>query len=237
MYFFSYYFLGIILLPAIILSIYAQIKVQSTYNKYSKVPTIKNLTGKQVAELILNSSGISDVQIIETPGTLTDYYDSKNKVLALSKGNYNSTSISSLGVTAHECGHAIQDASNYFPLKLRQIVIKVYNFSSKLLVPLLLIGFVFEFLLFIPSIRDAFLIIGSVVFGLSLIMNLITLPVEFNASKRALQILEDSTILSEEETKKAKKVLSSAALTYVAAFLYSLLNFLRFVLIFARRRD
>ena len=235
--YFYYYVLGIILLPAIILSIYAQFKVQSTYNKYKQVQSQKNFTGKQVAEMILSSAGISNVQITEINGTLTDYYDSKNKVLALSKPNYNSSSIASLGVTAHECGHALQDASGYFPLKLRHIIIKTYNFSSKLLLPLLLIGFLFDFLLFIPGIADVFLIIGSVVFGLSLVLSLITLPVEFNASKRALQILEQSTILSEEETKMAKKVLNSAALTYVAEFIYSLLNFLRFVLIFARRRD
>jgi len=235
--YFYYYVFGIVLLPAIILAIYAQIKVNTTYAKYSKVNSIKNLTGKQVAEMILKDSEISNVQIIETNGTLTDYYDSKNKVLALSKSNFNSSSIASLGVTAHECGHAIQDATNYFPLKLRHFVIKVYNLSSKLLVPLLLIGFLFDFILLIPSLANAFLIIGSVIFGLSLLMNLVTLPVEFNASKRALKILEDSIILTNEETKMAKKVLSSAALTYIAAFLYSLLNFLRFVLIFSNRRD
>lgn len=235
--YFYYYMLGIILLPAIILSIYAQFKVQSTYNKYKQVASQKNLTGKEVAEMILSSAGISDVQITQVSGTLTDHYDSKNKVLALSKPNYNSNSIASLGVTAHECGHAIQDASGYFPLKLRHIIIKTYNFTSRLLLPLILIGFLFDFLLFIPGVADVFLIIGSVVFGLSLVLSLITLPVEFNASKRALEILEQSTILTEDETKMAKKVLSSAALTYVAEFIYSLLNFLRFILIFANRKD
>ena len=235
--YFYYYILGIILLPAIILSIYAQIKVNSTYNKYSKVMSNKNLTGKQVAERILSESGISDVKVIETSGTLTDYYDSKNKVLALSKANFNSSSIASAGVTAHECGHAIQDATNYFPLKLRQIVIKTYNLTSKLLIPLLIVGFLFDFILLIPKLANAFLIIGTIVFGLSLLMNLVTLPVEFNASKRALKILDETLILTPEETKQAKKVLSAAALTYIAAFLYSLLNFLRFILIFANRRD
>lgn len=233
----EYYILGIILLPAIILSIYAQVKVQSTYSKYRKVISEKNLTGKQVAELILNASDISNVQITEIEGNLTDYYDSKNKVLALSKANYNGSSISSIGVTAHECGHAIQDKVNYFPMKLRSMVIKIYNISSKLLLPLIIIGFIFDFLLLIPFASTIFLYIGITVFGLSLLLNLITLPVEFNASKRALEILEKSTILTNEETKMAKKVLNSAALTYVAAFIYSLLNFLRFVLIFARRRD
>lgn len=233
----EYYLLGIILLPAIILSIYAQIKVQSTYNKYKDINSEKNITGKQVAELILKASDITDVQIVEIEGNLTDYYDSKNKVLALSKNNYNSSSISSLGVTAHECGHAIQDKTNYLPLKLRSMVIKIYNISSKLLMPLIIVGLIFDFLLLIPGLFSIFLYVGLTVFGLSLLLNLVTLPVEFNASKRAIKILEESTILNKEETQKAKKVLNSAALTYVAAFLYSLLNFLRFVLIFARRRD
>lgn len=237
MYYFYYYLLGIILLPAIILSIYAEFKVHSTYSKYKKVLSEKNLTGKDVANLILTSAGIGDVQVTEVAGTLTDHYDSKHKVLALSKENYNSTSIASLGVTAHECGHAIQDANDYFPLKLRHVVVKSYSLVSKLLVPLLLIGFLFDFLLFIPGVANIFLIIGSSVFGLSLLLNLVTLPVEFNASKRAISILKDSTILNPEEAKMAKKVLNAAALTYVAAFIYSLLQLLRFVLIFANRRD
>ena len=232
----EYYLLGIILIPAIILSIYAQFKVQATYSKYKKVASEKNLTGKQVAELILNASEINNVQITEIEGNLTDYYDSKNKVLALSKANYNGSSISSLGVTAHECGHAIQDSVHYFPMRLRSIIIKTYNISSKLLLPLILIGFIFDFLLLIPTVSIIFIYLGITVFGLSLLLNLITLPVEFNASKRALQILEESTILTKEETKMAKKVLSAAALTYVAEFIYYLLNFLRFVLIFVRRR-
>ena len=231
----AYYLLGIILIPAIILSIYAQIKVQTNYKKYSQITSEKNLTGKEVANLILNASDIKDVQIIEIEGELTDYYDSKKKVLALSKGNYNSASIASLGVTAHECGHAIQDKTGYVPNKIRNIVVRVYNIASKLLMPILIIGFMFDFLFLIPKIANIILISGIAVFGLSMLFNLITLPVEFNASKRALKILEESTILSNDELDGAKKVLKSAALTYVAGFIYSLLNFLRFILIFARK--
>lgn len=231
----AYYLLGIILIPAIILSIYAQIKVQTNYKKYSQIISEKNLTGKEVANLILNASDIKDVQIIEVEGELTDYYDSKKKVLALSKGNYNSASIASLGVTAHECGHAIQDKTGYVPNKIRNIVVRVYNIASKLLMPILIIGFMFDFLFLIPKIANIILISGIAVFGLSMLFNLITLPVEFNASKRALKILEESTILSNDELDGAKKVLKSAALTYVAGFIYSLLNFLRFILIFARK--
>lgn len=235
--YFEYYFLGIILIPAIILAIYAQLKVQSNYNKYIKIKTEKNLTANEVASLILNAADINDVTLEQVSGELTDHYDSKKLKIGISEKNFNSTSVASIGIVAHECGHAIQHASNYFPLKLRHLVISVYNLASKLLMPIILIGLVFDFLLLINGIAKIFLIAGIVVFGISLILNLVTLPVEFNASRRALKILKESEILNQEELKMAKKVLSSAALTYVAAFLYSLLNFLRFVLIFARHRD
>ncbi|MBE5745745.1 MAG: zinc metallopeptidase [Clostridiales bacterium] len=230
----DYYISGIILLPAIILAIFAQIKVHSTYVKYSKIKTNKNLTGKEVAELILQAKDINDVEITEIEGTLTDYYDSKNKVLALSKDNFNNSSVSNLGVTAHECGHAIQDKEHYLLMKLRSIVIKVYNISSKFLFPLILIGIIFDFIFLIPTVSSIFIYIGISIFGLSFLLNLITLPVEFNASKKALKILKEENILTDEELKGAKKVLSAAALTYVAEFLYSLLNLIRFILIFKR---
>ncbi|MGN1208512.1 MAG: zinc metallopeptidase [Christensenellales bacterium] len=233
----TYYILGIILIPAIILSIYAQAKVSSTYDKYSTEMSQTNLVGKDCAKQILKANDIIDVQVEEVEGKLTDYYDSKNKILALSKQNYNSSSIASLGVVAHECGHAIQDKENYFPNKLRSFVIKVYNISSKILMPIIIIGLLFDFLLLIPNVANIFLISGMVVFGLSFLLSLITLPVEFNASKRALKTLKDRNILNDEEVSKAKQVLSAAALTYVASFLYSLLNFLRFVLIFVKRND
>lgn len=233
----SYYLLGIILLPAIILGIYAQAKVSSIYSKYSTEMSRSNLSGKECAKQILNKNQIFDVQIEEIDGNLTDYYDSKHKTLALSKSNYNSTSIASLGVSAHECGHAIQDKENYFPNKLRSFVIKTYNISSKLLLPIIIVGLLFDFVLLIPKVANIFLICGIVVFGLSLIASLVTLPVEFNASKRALKTLRDNNILEEDEIEKAKLVLDAAALTYVAGFVYSLLNFLRFVLIFSGRKE
>lgn len=233
----TYYILGIILLPAIILGIYAQIKVQSTYQEYSSEICQNGLTGKDCAKQILNLNNIHDVQIDEIDGTLTDYYDSKNKILALSKDNYNSASIASIGVSAHECGHAIQDKENYFPNKIRNLIIKTYNITSKLLMPIIIIGLLFDFVLLIPKVANIFLICGMIVFGLSFLASLITLPVEFNASKRAIKTLQNNNILSEEELLKAKQVLSAAALTYIASFLYSLLNFLRFVLIFAKKND
>ncbi len=234
--YFTYYVLGIILLPAIILGIYAQIKVHANYDKYSKVLTEKGVTGKEVAKLILDASNITDVQVIEVSGKLSDYYDDKNKTLALSSQNYNSSSIASLGVTAHECGHAIQNKEGLFINKLRNVIIKVYNISSKLLLPILIIGLIFNFLLLIPYVANIVILSGITVFGLSLLFNLITLPVEFDASNKALKILKESELLNKEELKGAKKVLRSAALTYVAEFIYSLLNFLRFVLIFVNHR-
>lgn len=235
----TYYILGIILLPAIILAIYAEAKVNSSYNKYSTDFSQKNITGNMLAKQILQANDINDVQIQEIDGKLSDYYNSKTKVLALSKQNYNSTSISSLGVTAHECGHAIQDKEHYFPNKIRNLVIKTYNISSTLLMPIIIIGLLFDFVWLNQNVANIILICGMAVFGLSFLASLITLPVEFNASKRALKILKQQNIMSDEEISKVKEVLSAAALTYVASFLYSLLNLLRFVLIFARnnRKD
>ena len=230
----TYYILGIILLPAIILAIYAEAKVNSSYNKYSTEFSQKNIKGCELAKQILTAYDIHDVQIKEIDGKLSDYYDSKNKILALSKDNYNSTSISSLGVTAHECGHAIQDKQHYFPNKIRNFVIKTYNISSTFLMPIIILGLLFDFVWLAPNIANIILICGMSVFGLSFLASLITLPVEFNASKRAIKILQENNILSSEETGKVKEVLSAAALTYVASFLYSLLNLLRFVLIFAK---
>lgn len=236
MYYYYYYIMGIILLPGIILSLYAQFKVNHTYNKYKEEFSERNLTAKQVCEQILNAGNLN-VQITEVEGNLTDYYDSKKKILALSSGNINSTSISAIGVAAHEAGHALQDAENYKPMKIRNFVVVLSNISSKLLWPLIFIGLVFDFALYYSNFAQIFLYTGIIFFGLSVILNLITLPVEFNASNRAIAILENSTILNSTETAHAKKVLSAAALTYVAAFIYSLLNLLRFILVFSNKRD
>lgn len=226
--------MGIILLPGIILSMYAQFKVNRTYNKYKQELSERQLTAKQVCEQILNTANL-DVQITEVSGNLTDYYNCKSKTLALSTDNINSTSISAIGVAAHEAGHALQDAENYRPLKIRNFVVIVSNISSKFLWPLIFLGLVFDFALYYTSFAQLFIYAGIIFFGLSVVLNLITLPVEFNASKRAVEILQKSTILSPIETEHAKEVLNAAALTYVAAFIYSLLNLLRFVLVFQKR--
>lgn len=228
--------MGIVLLPGIILSIYAQIKVNHTYNKYKKEFSESNLTAKQVCEQILNAANIN-VQITEVQGTLSDYYDSRKKILALSKENINSTSISAIGVAAHEAGHALQDADNYAPMKIRHFVAIFSNIASNLLWPLIFIGLVFDFALYYSTFAQVFIYSGIAFFGLSVILNLVTLPVEFNASNRAVAILRQSTILTESETQHAKEVLNAAALTYIAALIYSILNLLRFIMVFSKKRD
>lgn len=234
--YYYYYIMGIVLLPGIILSLYAQFKVNYTYNKYKEEFSERNITAKQVCEQIINAGNLN-VQITEVSGKLNDYYDSKNKVLALSSDNINSTSISAIGVAAHEAGHALQDAENYKPLKIRNFVVVCSNLSSKFLWPLIFIGLVFDFGLYYTSFAKVLIYAGVIFFGLSVLLNLVTLPVEFNASKRAIAILQNSTILSSTETEYAKQVLNAAALTYVAAFVYSVLNLLRFLLVFGRKDD
>ena len=234
-----YYILGIVLIPGLILSVYAQYKVNSTYKKYSVDASNRGLTALEVSKTILNGANINDVEITQVPGELTDYYDSKNKVIALSKGNINSTSLSAIGVAAHEVGHALQDYENYAPYKFRKFVIVLNNIASRMLWPLILIGLLLDFV--VLSTGFAEIIVYSVIgfYGLSVILNLATLSVEKNASRRAVNILQQSTILTEEETVKVKKVLDAAALTYVAALVVSILSFLRIILFFlgTRKRD
>ncbi len=227
---FLYYLLGFLLIPALILAIWAEVKVHNVYAKYKKVNVQSGRTAGETTRAILDAAGLQNVQIKTVKGTLTDYYDSRNKLLAISDDSYDSSSISSIGVAAHETGHALQDKEGYFPLKLRHLIIKTSNLISKSLIPLIIIGFIG---LFIPFIGGTGVLIYMCALGgfyfLAMILSLITLPVEFNASRRAIQILRDSGTLTEEELKGAKKVLSAAALTYIASFLYSLIYFLRIV--------
>lgn len=228
----EYYLMGIILLPAILLAIYAQSKVSSSYNKYSKIASAKGLTAFQMARLLLDCAELQNVEVVRVNGQLTDYYDPKKKIVALSASNHDSNSIAALGVAAHEVGHALQYKTNYLPIKLRSIIIPITNISSTLLWPLVMLGLILNFAAMPGSaIGNIFLWSGVIVFGLAALLDFITLPCEFNASKRALQLLEQTEILTPEETQGAKKVLSAAALTYVAALLNSILNLLRFVLV------
>lgn len=233
----EYYLLGFILLPGILLAMYASIKVNTTYSKYSRVASASGLTAAQVAELMLRNAGLYDVRITCIGGNLTDHFDPRTRTLALSQGVYHSTSVAAIGVAAHEVGHAIQHSEGYVPLKLRSAMVPVINISSRLLWPILIIGLLFTFLIEIPLLGDIFLIAGLVVFGGSLIFSLVTLPVEFNASSRAYRTLIDNQILSVQEANLSKKVLNAAALTYVASMVMALLNLLRFLLIFGRHNN
>ena len=233
----EYYLLGFILLPGILLAMYASIKVNTTYSKYSHVASASGLTAAQVAELMLRNAGLYDVRITCIGGNLTDHFDPRTRTLALSQGVYHSTSVAAIGVAAHEVGHAIQHSEGYVPLKLRSAMVPVINISSRLLWPILIIGLLFPFLIEIPLLGDIFLIAGLVVFGGSLIFSLVTLPVEFNASSRAYRTLIDNQILSVQEANLSRKVLNAAALTYVASMVMALLNLLRFLLIFGRHNN
>lgn len=221
----------ILVLIGAVMSMWASSKVNSTYNKYSKVRSQSGLTGAQAAQRILNGAGIYDVRIEHVSGNLTDHYDPRAKVLRLSDSVYNSVSVAAIGVAAHECGHAIQDDTSYAPLRFRNAFVPVANFGTKAAMPILLIGLLF-------TASDLLIKIGLLCFACGTIFQLITLPVEFNASARAVDILGNTHMLSGEELQHTKKVLSAAALTYVAAAAASILSLLRLMLLFGgRRRD
>ncbi len=222
----SYYLL--LILPAMLIALYAQTKVTSTFKKYSKYTNARNITAKEVARRILDANGLYDIKIEHVSGSLSDHYDPKAKVVRLSDTVYNSTSVASVGVAAHEVGHAIQHATVFLPLKLRNSIFPVVNIASQAAVPLIILGFLLNF------VNLSY--IGIILFSFVVFFQLVTLPVEFNASSRAIKILDEKDILSKEELKPCKKVLSAAALTYVASALVSIAQLLRFVLN-TRRRD
>ena len=235
----QYYLLGIILLPGLIFASWAQIKVKSTYNKYNKVLSSKQLTGAEVAKNILAYKGIFDVDVVRGNGEdLSDNYNPTTKVLTLSPKVYNGTDVAALGVAAHECGHAVQHAEGYVPLKIRKTLVTVSNITSQFLWPLVIIGIIFNFAYVGGVLGNVFLWSGVVFFGLSFIFSLITLPVEYNASHRAMELLVKTGSVDTMEVKGTQKVLSAAAMTYVAALvvsMLSLLRFLAFVLINSRK--
>lgn len=208
---------------------YAQHKVTSTFAQYNEVPTRNHLTGQQAASAILADNNIHDVTIEHVAGHLSDHYDSRNKVLRLSDATDRSTSIAAVAVAAHECGHAVQDATNYFPLRLRAALVPITQLGSTLAVPLIFAGFLLQMMQLVT--------IGIIAFAAVLVFQLVTLPVEFDASRRALQVLESQQLLAPEELPAARKVLNAAALTYVAATLNSALTLIRFIALSSRRRD
>ena len=233
--FFYYYdpYYWMILIPAMLIALVAQIRVSATFRRYSRLPASRGLTGAQAAERILHSAGIYDVSVQHVSGNLTDHYNPSNKTLNLSDSVYGSTSVAAVGVAAHECGHAIQHQQGYVPLTLRSAIVPVANLGSTLAWPLILIG------LFFTSNTGTFLIdLGILCFSFAVLFQLVTLPVEFNASHRALRILGEQGILSDSELPYTRKVLKAAALTYVASAAASILQLLRLVLLFGgRRRD
>lgn len=224
------YFLVII---GVILSLLASAKVKSTFSKYSKVRSMSGMTGAQAAEKILNSQGIYDVTVRRISGNLTDHYNPTDKTLGLSETVYSNTSVAAIGVAAHECGHAIQHAQGYAPLTFRSALVPVANFGSSISWILIIIG-----LLINSRSSMALIYAGIICFSLAVLFQIVTLPVEFNASSRALVLLEQNGILSDSETGQTRKVLSAAALTYVAAAAASILQLLRLILLFGgRNRD
>ena len=220
----------ILVLIGALLSLWASAKVKSTYSRYAKVYSRSGLTGAEAAQQILKNAGIYGVRVEHISGNLTDHYDPKAKVLRFSDSVYGSRSVAAVGVAAHECGHAIQHNINYAPLNIRSAIVPVANIGSSLSWPIFLLGLILS----IPALTT----VGIVLFSLAVLFQLVTLPVEFNASSRALKMLESTGILSREENKGAKKVLTAAALTYVAALASSILQLLRLLILSGgRRRD
>ena len=230
-----YYYYGIdptyllVIIGAVICMI-ASARVRTTYNKYSQYRSASGMTGEEAARRILNTAGIYDVTIQHVSGNLTDHYNPANKTLNLSDSVYGSTSIAAVGVAAHECGHAIQHQKNYVPLTLRSAIVPVANIGSTLAWPLILIG-----LLFSRNTGAMLINLGIICFSFAVIFQLVTLPVEFNASRRALKILGEQGILSESELPYTRKVLQAAALTYVASAASAILQLLRLVILFGGR--
>lgn len=222
----------ILVIIGIAISGAASAYVNSTFRKYDQVRSSKHVTGTQAAQYILQKEQINDVGVQQIAGDLTDNYNSGNKMLSLSEATAQSTSVAAIGVAAHECGHAVQDHTNYVPLRLRAAIVPVANIGSTISFPLILIGVLFSW-------NQTLINIGILAFSLALIFQLVTLPVEFNASRRALSILSEGGLLTEEEVSMARKVLFAAALTYVAAALSTFLQLLRLVILFGgnNRRD
>ena len=223
----------ILVLPCIIFSLWASASVKSTFNRYSKVHSYRRLTGAQAAQRVLSANGVTGVRIEQVRGNLTDHYDPSTNVIRLSDSVYNSTSVAAIGVACHEAGHAVQYAKSYAPIKIRAAIIPLTNFGSKLAMPLILLGILLSSMSYFGSM---FVTLGIAAFGLSLVFQLITLPVEFNASRRALRAIEDGALLTAEEQRGAKKTLTAAAMTYVAATAVALAQLLRLIMMFSGRR-
>lgn len=228
-YYFDYtYFL--IMVPALIITMIAQSRVNSTFTKYSRVRTMNQITGAEAAERVARFGGVNRLFIKRIAGNLTDNFDPRNDTISLSESVYSSVSVSAVGVAAHEAGHAIQNAEGYFPNKIRTALVPVTNFGSRLSMPLIIVG------LILPVQYDFVVYTGIILYSLVVLFQLVTLPVEFNASSRAIRALNDAGILYPDELEGAKKVLRAAAMTYLAASFTALMTLLRFLIIANNRR-
>ncbi|MBQ9991412.1 MAG: zinc metallopeptidase [Lachnospiraceae bacterium] len=219
----------VLVLIGAVLSIAASSMVNSTFNKYVRVHSLCGFTAAQIARKILDKNGLSDIPVERISGNLSDHYDPRSRVLRLSDSTYSSASVAAIGVAAHECGHALQHKEGYKPLVFRNAIVPAANIGSRMGIPLILLG------LFFGAGGNFLIQLGIWVFSLAVLFQLVTLPVEFNASGRALAMLEDYGVLNQQENRQAKKVLSAAAMTYVAAAASSILTLLRLVLLFGRR--
>ena len=228
--YYGYYFdpTYILIIIAAIISLIAQWRVNSAFSKYSRVASMSGMTGAQAARMILQSNGINDVSVQRISGKLTDHYNPSTKVLNLSESVYGSTSVAAIGVAAHECGHAIQHARGYFPLSLRTALVPVANIGSQLSWVFIIVGAILSF-------NQTLITISIIMFSAAVLFQLVTLPVEFNASARALEQLESNGILYRDEVSQTRKVLSAAALTYVAAAATAILQLLRLIILFGGR--
>lgn len=224
-----YILAAVLLLPAFIYGGLSQIMATSTFERYSKIAAHSGITANELTKKLLEISGIEGVDVIKIDGRLTDCYDPRHKVVKLSTATYDSASVSALGVCAHEVGHAIQDAKGSFLFRLRIALVPVINFMSKLFLPLILLGSILSFALYIESIGYYITLASVVLYGASMLFYMITLPLEYDASKRALQILRETGTLTGSELDSAKKVLKAAIQTYVAELIVSILYFLRFL--------
>lgn len=227
--FFYWDYTMVLLIPAMLLAIYAQTKVSTTFEKYLRVPARSGMTGAEVATEILRRSGIYDVSVQVQGGRLTDYYDPRQKVLKLSTDVYNGNSLAALGVAAHECGHAIQHDVGYVPLAIRNAIVPAAGIGSQMAIPLFFIGLLFQ--------ADFLLTLGILLFSLAVLFQLVTLPVEYNASNRAVAVLEREEFIDRSEVGPVKAVLGAAALTYVAATLTAIMQLLRLIILAGGNRD
>lgn len=221
-----------LVLPCLLISLWASNNVNRTFKKYAQQMSRRHLTGAQAAQRVLSANGITNVRIERVSGNLTDHYDPKTNVIRLSDSVHDRTSTAAIGVACHEAGHAVQYASGYAPIKLRSAIIPITNIGTKIAMPLILLGILFSAL---GNLSYTIVYIGIACFGLSLVFQLVTLPVEFNASRRAIDAIQTAQLLTEDEIKGAKKTLKAAALTYVAATAVSLTQLLRLIILFGGR--